>query len=87
MVKLVVIYLFIYFWVFLPFLEPLTAAYGGSQASLIGAVAASLARATATWDLSRLCHLHCSSQKRQILNPLSRARDGTHNIMVTSRIR
>ena len=37
-------------------------AYGGSQArGLIGAVAASLSRATATPDLSHICDLHCSS--------------------------
>ena len=31
--------------------------------------------ATATWDLSPLCNLHHSVWQRQILNPLSEARD------------
>ena len=30
---------------------------------------------TATWDLSHICDLHLSSWQRQILNPLSEARD------------
>ena len=42
--------------------------------------------ATATPDLSPVCDLHHSSQWRRILNPLSEARDKTHNIMVTSQI-
>ena len=37
-------------------------------------------------DLSRICDLHHSSQKRQILNLLSEARDQTHNPMVPSQI-
>ena len=42
--------------------------YGGSQArGLIGATAAGL---------------HHSSRQRRVLNPLSEARDGTHNLMV-----
>ena len=49
-------------------------AYGGSQASgLIGTVA----RATTTWNPSRVCDLHYSSWQLQILNPLSKARDRT----------
>ena len=40
--------------------------------------------ATATPDPSRVCDLHHSSQKHQILNPLSKARDRTCNLMVTS---
>ena len=31
--------------------------------------------ATATWDPSLICDLHCSSQQHQILNPLREARD------------
>ena len=45
------------------------------------------ARATAMQDLSRVCELHHSSRQRQILNPLSEARDRTCNLMVPSRIR
>ena len=44
------------------------------------------AKATATPDLSRICDLHPSSWQRRILNPLSEARDQTHNLMVPSRI-
>ena len=41
--------------------------------------------ATATRDLSLVCHLHHSSwQCCQILNPLSKARDRTHSLMVPS---
>ena len=40
---------------------------------------------TAMWDLSHVCDLYHSSQQRQILNPLSEARDRTHNLMVPSR--
>ena len=35
------------------------------------------ATATAMWDPRRFCDLHHSSWQRQILNPLSKARDGT----------
>ena len=43
------------------------------------------ATAIANQDLKCVCDLHISRQ-RQILNPLSEARDGTCNLMVTSRI-
>ena len=42
---------------------------------------------TATPDLSRVCILHQGSQQCQILNPLSKARDQTRNLMVPSQIR
>ena len=42
--------------------------------------------ATAIPDLSGICDLHHSSWQCQILNPLSKARDGTHNLMVPSQI-
>ena len=42
--------------------------------------------ATAMWDPSHIFDLQHSSRQRQILNPLSRARDGTHNLMVPGRI-
>ena len=60
-------------------------AYGGSQSRrLIGAVAAGLrqSHSNATQDPSCICN-H-SSWQRQILNPLSEARDWTHNLMVPS---
>ena len=40
--------------------------------------------ATAMPDLSCICDLYCSSWQRQILNPLSEARDQTHTLMGTS---
>ena len=39
---------------------------------------------TATQDLSHICNLHHSSWQGWILNPLSEARDQTHNLMVPS---
>ena len=45
------------------------------------------ARATATQDPSCICNLHHSSRQRRILNPLSKGRDRTRNLMVPSRIR
>ena len=42
---------------------------------------------TAMWALSHVCNLHQSSQQRWIFNPLSEARDRTHILMDTSRIR
>ena len=53
-------------------------AYGSSQArGRIGATAEAYTTATATPDLSIICDLHCSLEQGQILNPLSKARDGT----------
>ena len=43
--------------------------------------------ATVTPDPSHVWDLHHSSQKHKILNPLSEARDQTHNLMVPSQIR
>ena len=42
--------------------------------------------ATATWDLSRVCDLHHISRQCGILNPLSKARDQTRNLRVSSQI-
>ena len=42
--------------------------------------------ATATWDLSHVCHLYHSSQHHWILNPLSKARHQTLILMDTSRV-
>ena len=44
------------------------------------------ATATATPDPSYIFNLHHSSRQRRILNPQSKARDGTCNLMVPSRI-
>ena len=55
--------------------------YGGSQAR----VELELAYTTATAvDLNRVCDLHHSSQQRQVLNSLSKARDGTCVLVDTS---
>ena len=43
--------------------------------------------ATTIHDMSHLYHLHHSLQQRPILNPLSKARDPTHILLDTSRIR
>ena len=58
-------------------------AYRGSQArDRIGATAADLHHSH-----SCFCDLHHSSWQRQSLNPLSKTRDQTRNLMVPSRIR
>ena len=63
-------------------------AYGGSQArGLIGAELPAYARATAMWDPSCICDPHHSSRQHWILNPLSKGRERTRNLMVPSRIR
>ena len=41
---------------------------------------------TATWDLSHIYNLQHSSGQRRILNPLSKASDGTHVLMDASRV-
>ena len=57
------------------------AAYGGTQArGQIGAVATSLRQ-------SQVCNLHHSSRQRRIVNPLSKGRDRTLNLMIPSWIR
>ena len=67
----------IYFILFLVFCL-FRAAYGGSQTrGRIGAVASSPHHTTAVQDPSCICNLHHSSKQRQILNPLSGARDWT----------
>ena len=79
---------FFFLFFFLLFLWATPTAYGGSQArGRIGAVAAGLARATAVQDPSRVCNLHHSSRQRRIVNPLSKGRDRTRNLMVPSQIR
>ena len=63
-------------------------AYGASHArGRIGAAAGVYTTATATRDPSRICHLHHSSRKRRIPDPLGQARDRTRNLMVPSWIR
>ena len=43
--------------------------------------------ATAKWDSSLICDLHHGSRQHQILNPPSKVRDRTCNLMVPSQIR
>ena len=63
-------------------------AYRGSQArGQIGATAASLQQSHSNRVRATESELHHSSQQHHILNSLSEARDGTHNLMVPSQIR
>ena len=76
-------FFFFCFWLF----RAALVAYGGSKArGLIGAVAAGLHRSHTMQDLSFVCDLQHSSWQHQILNPLSKARDQTCNLMVHSRV-
>ena len=61
-------------------------AYGDSQTRGSKSEMQLLVYATATPDPSRICDLPHSSQKHWILNPLSKVRDQTHNLMVPSQI-
>ena len=66
------------------FFRAAPAACGGSQArGLIRAVAAGLCHSSVG---SKICDLYHSSRQCQMLNPLSKARDQTRNLMVPSRI-
>ena len=81
----ILFYLFLCVCVFLPFLGPLPAAYGGSQArGPVGAVATSLCHSQSNTGSECICDLHHSSRQCQILNPLSKGRDRTHNSIVPS---
>ena len=63
-------------------------AHGGSQArGRIGAVATGLRQSHSNADPSRVCDLYHSSWQRRIVNPLSKGRDRTRNLMVPSQIR
>ena len=70
------------------FLGP-PAAYGDSQArGLIGAIAASQSQSHSNAGSKLLvCDLHHGSWQCWILNPMSKARDGTRNVMVPSQLR
>ena len=62
-------------------------AYRGSQAGVESELQLLVyTTATATSDPSHLCDLHHSSWQRRILNPLSKARDRTRNLMAPSQI-
>ena len=71
-----------FFFFFLLFRDT-PATYGVSQTKgLVGATLPAYATATAMQDRSRIHDLHYCSWQHQILNPLSEARDRTHNFMV-----
>ena len=78
------LFLFIFIYLFLSFCPSRAAptAYGGLELLL-----PAYARATAMPDPSRVCNLHHSSWHRWTLNPLSKARDRTRNLMIPSWIR
>ena len=44
------------------------------------------ATARAMWDLSHICNLPQSPQLHQILNPLNKAKDQIHVLMITSQV-
>ena len=77
------LYFFYFFiFIFLSFVRAAPVAYGGSQArGLIWAVVAGLCQSHS------ICDLHHSSRQRQILIPLSKARDQTRNLKIPSWIR
>ena len=75
------------FFVFLPFLGPLSRHMEVPRLEVkLELQPPAYTRATATQDLSRVCDLCNSSRQRRILNPQSKARDRTRNLMVPSRI-
>ena len=76
---------FLGFFVFFCLFRATATAHGGSQArGPIRVVAAAYTTAIATWDPSRVCNLHQSSRQHRTLNPLSKARDGSHILMDAS---
>ena len=79
---------FLFFFLSFCYFMPSPMAYGGSQArGLIRATAAGLHQSHIKAGSERVCDLHRSSQQCQILNPQSKARDQTCNLMVPSQIR
>ena len=80
-------YLFIYLFIYLCLFRATPMAYGSSQdRGPIRATAAGLHHSIATWDPSCIYDLHHNSGQRQILNPLSEARNRTRNLIVPSQI-
>ena len=79
-VKSCLFFFFCFCFVFLAISWAAPAAYGGSQArGRIGAVTIGLRQSHS--------NLHHSSRQRRIVNPLSKGRDRTRDLMVPSRIR
>ena len=79
---------YFYFFVFFAISLATSLAYGGSQArGPIGAVATGLQQSHSNAGTEPHLQLHHSSQQRWIINPLCKAGDRTHNLMVPHRIR
>ena len=81
LLEVLISFYFIYFYFCL--LRAAPRAYGGSQARGSNQICCHQPMP----DPSHICDLHHSSRQRLILNPLSEARDQTHNLIVPSRIR
>ena len=74
-----------FFFFFLKLFRAASVVYGSSQAGVKSELQLlAYITATATWDRSCLWDIYHSSQQRQILNPLSEARDRTCIPMDTS---
>ena len=81
------VFYFILFFVFLPFLGPLQRHMEVPRLGIeLEPQLPGYTTATATQHPSHVCNLHHSSRQRRILNPLSKGRDRTCNLMVPSRI-
>ena len=75
--------IFFFFFVFLPFLGPLLWHMEVLRLGVkLELQPLAYIRATATRVPSRVCNLHHSSRQRWIVNPLSKGRDRTRNLMV-----
>ena len=81
-------FFFVFLGFFLPFLGPLLRHLEVHRLGVeLELQPPAYPRATARQDPSHVCDLHQSSRQRQLVNPLSKARDRTRNFMVPSRIR
>ena len=76
------------FQIYMFFSWPHPAVYVGSQArGPIGAIAAGLSQSHSNVGSEHICNLHHSSWQCWIINPLSKGKDRTRNLMVPSQIR
>jgi len=72
-------------YLFICFFRGTPGAHGGSQTR--GLIRATAARLHHSYSNAIVCDLHHSSWQYWILDPLSKARDRTHNLMLPSQIR
>ena len=80
--------LFFFFWLFLAFFGATPTAYGGSQArGRIGVVATALRQGHSNAGSEPRLQPTPQLTGRRIVNPLSKGRDRTRNLVVPSRIR